>query len=287
MSPKTNPKSIQIMIDLNNLSYIERHNFFVLNQYKIDVKKFIDNLPGHAFEILGVISTLEKNLSDLHYYHNLSVSYGRDRAENYFNYAISLMKLGFISESLEKANKSFEFNNLYRNNNNIMIKHNFCIGDFSSAIKYLNHWNGLYPDAIHNKTEIITNAFDILKHSNISQDELIHFIDGILKIFQSENIYLQDCDFEVVVKEDKRSLKFKYLIDLEYEPLLDIEDKVYEYMLLAPQKIQNLIMVDLDTEDPRLEEFLTHFNNYERENPECYKKVDPVKMDRIAKLIQA
>ena len=52
---------------------------------------------------------------------------------------------------------------------------------------------------------------------------------------------------------------------------------------LLPEKY---IIIDLDTEDPRLEKFLIYLENYEKENKDCFKKVDPDKMDYIAKLIQ-
>jgi len=287
MSPKVKLKSMKIITDINNLSFAKRHNKFVLNAYKNEVEKFINNIPENANEILGVIAALEKNIDQLHYFHKLAVNLGSDKAQSYFNYAISLMKLGFISESIEKATNVFGFNKLHVDNNNILIKHNLCIGDFSNAIKYLNHWNALYKENRYLKTDLINDAYDILEKSNTSQNVLMQFIDGILKIFQREKVYIENCDVEIVGdKKSHQFLKLKYIIDIEYEPLLNIEDKIYEYLLQAPKEIRNIIMIDIDTEDPRLEEFILYLNNYESDNQNCFKELDSDKMDYIAKLIQ-
>lgn len=288
MSPKPKPISIEIIEELNNLSYQERHDPFILNRYKRQAKKLLMKFPNKAYKIFGVIAALEKNIDKLHYNHELALKYTDTKASDYFNYAISLTRLGFLKESIEKAKKSYEYNDLYADNNCLLIENNFLLGDFDSSINYLNYWNKLMPKHKHEDTDLILDAFIILKNSNLKQNELMKFIGGILNIFQEEGIYIQRYGVDIV-EDDKnnKSLKYNYIVDINYEQLLELEEKMYQYLLNDSKKIRNVIMIDLETEDPSLEKFIIHLEKYEKANPGYFKKVDPKKMDYIKNLIQA
>ena len=62
MSPKVKPISAAITNKLNSLSYIERHDQFILNRFKQKAEKIKAKYPSNAYKILGAVATLEKNI---------------------------------------------------------------------------------------------------------------------------------------------------------------------------------------------------------------------------------
>lgn len=287
MSPKLKPINSEITEKLNTLSYKERHDTFVLNRLKQQADKIIAKHPSNAYKLLGAVAALSKDIKELRYNHEMALRYSTKLSEDYYNYAVSLSKLGFKKESIVNSTLCYKHNFTDLVNLDFLIENYYLIGDINNAMKYLKSWERLKPTEKYKNAELIANISDAIEKSNIKQNVLMDFIEGILEIFQKNRIYIQNYGIEIIEDGNgNRILKYNYTIDMEYEQTLDIEDEIYENLSKYPLEIQKNIIIDLDTEDPRLEEFIIYLNNYEKENKACNKEVDPDKMDYIAKLIQ-
>jgi len=287
MSPKVKPISSEITDKLNYLSYKERHDPFILKRFEQLANNILAKQPSNAYKILGAVATLSKNINELRYNHEMALQYSTNLTEDYYNYAISLTKLGFLTESIINSKLCFEYNHAYLENLVLLIENYNFLGDFRNSMKYLKNWNKLKPNEKYKDYKLITDAYEFTKKSSLKQNVLMDFIEGILQIFQKNSIFIQTYGLEIIETDNgDKAIKFNYLVDVEYEQLLDIEDKIYDNLLQSPQEIQKNILIDLDTEDPRLEEFLIYLNNYEKKNKASFKKVDSDKMDYIGKLVQ-
>ncbi len=100
--PKKAPqrKANDIIEALNEIGSAEQGNSFILNRYKREAEKLkTGGQVSEAFIILGMIACLEDDVEAMHSCHKNAIHYSPTSIIANRNYAVSLLKTGFIEEA--------------------------------------------------------------------------------------------------------------------------------------------------------------------------------------------
>jgi hypothetical protein len=99
-----------IIDDLNHIDDdLDRQScVFRLNHYKIDAKKRIQKDPEEAYTILGIISCIENDLSEMHRYHKIAINCSAQSILSLQQYCSSLLTQDLYKEVKEYALIGFE-----------------------------------------------------------------------------------------------------------------------------------------------------------------------------------
>ncbi|MDD2388497.1 MAG: hypothetical protein PHP23_02010 [Desulfobacterales bacterium] len=285
MKPQPKRKADKIIDSLNSLPPDQRHNAFVLGRYKKDAEKLRAVNPGEGFTVLGVIGALEKKPEDMNHYHRLSLEYNKD-IYNYMNYAISLGKLSFLSQTVEFAEKAYAIDEGNIGILNDLIHAAMRAGRFSEAKRGLDRWARLNPHENHPLSDIIFSAERIMSEKKVSMSQVEKLIQDVASVARKRNIYIHTFSPSIFEHDGEQWIKYSYECDALPEEILDLEDEIDIQLAELPSNLTEAIEIEYYADDSELDQFIGQIDDCIKDHPESLSVIDKDLLDRISKLVE-
>lgn len=108
MTPVTKTKMNDLIDQLNEAKKRETPlSVFELHRFKTEAEKLKNADLAEAFTVLGIIASIEGDISEMHRLHQLAITYSSRDPGHLYNYAVSLGWKGLLTEAIEYAKEAY------------------------------------------------------------------------------------------------------------------------------------------------------------------------------------
>lgn len=233
VQPKTIAESLSNRIA--GYQYEQSVPELVLRGFKKDANKLIDISPAHAYHFLGQVAALENKTQDVINNYDIALNYSNDSIL-YYNYAVSLIRVGQHKLALQNLKKGFE---VLGRDVNLVIAYANAFSSFFS-ISYVRKLVPLLTKYRVEQSESIKEILKFFSEFNIQENVLEELMINVRDTIYSHNFLLSptvkyqsfdnsfnvsfivshfnsleqlfDCNYHIA--ETKINLEDKYNIDL-------------------------------------------------------------------------
>lgn|GEM_PF-3783297 len=274
-----------IIDQLNTLSPDRRHNPFVLNRFRQEAEKLKNVNLAFAFSALGVISTLERNIQDVRKNFDLSLSHARERYTSiYLNYAVSLGKLGYLSEAEKVLQTAY---NIFRYDLKILeslMEYSILSGKLRQAYNLIEDWIKLSPNTMCEIGQIIIPAAQEFNKLQYPDDLFENYFAAITKIFRDENLFIAS---ERIISNDgsKPTLYNQYYIDAPGIEINRITETIDSAIKEFPTDLKEFFYFDLPYPESDIENLIVSVEKDIEIPSEKLVDADESQLRRLANLV--
>jgi tetratricopeptide (TPR) repeat protein len=177
MGPQAKELTYQIFERVNSLPYDREPSEFELRSIEKDIAKVrsIDALA--AFQLAGALASVRGDIDAMHRNHKAALRLGSGSTDAWTNYACSLMRLGYLSEGLDKLRNAFSIDPMDVEVLKELIDAAYLSGRFSEAADLLKEFEKRCPNQQHHHATGIGFAQAIQREYKLSDDHTSSLVD--------------------------------------------------------------------------------------------------------------
>lgn len=238
--PKT--KASELVERLNDLIHRNEYSDFVLKQIRRDADSLKKSDVATSFLLLGMVASLEHNLTESREYHEKALKLCDNFVTN-SNYATSLHRLGAITEATRYLERALKFEPENLSTLDKLINNAIAACRFRYAQKLVNRWNSMSPSEQHSDEEMINDFVSVVNEHKVSDEEAkslltlasTHLLtSGATLHFASSGSYLY-----VFEEDSDRWIDYNFIVDKGVDDIVEMNCGLAD---LVAEKIDSNIL---------------------------------------------
>jgi tetratricopeptide (TPR) repeat protein len=184
------PKAHQLLGQLSQLSREDEKNEILMRRLRNEAESLV-NQSGQPTDYiaLGAIDTVLNNPVRVKETFNQGLEKYPNDSQLQSNYAVSLDKLGFVSEAMDYAQRAYESHQGDLLLLNHLIGHCIQSGHLTAAKHWLEQWQRLQPNEPHGYLGFVEKARELLLKSKVSDEAVAALLQISYAVLHDNGIY--------------------------------------------------------------------------------------------------
>lgn len=258
MTPVAKTKSAEIIDKLNDLKIGDAGNYFLLQRFRAAAKAFLNDSPAAAYNVLGAIACLERNVDEMHRYHKYAITLSCNEVDQLCNYSSSLGRLGFVEESYDYSVMAIE---AYHSKPTPELLSSLAFramlaGRFLEASKIIKNCpmkeQKESEGNLFNYQDFVFSAADHISALGLSDQDFSPAIIAVIKSFQSHGYYGFKCTMKLVRDAEGVFILAEYSFPYDDVDFLTVDHtakQVLAGMDLKPE-VRGMLEIDFADNNP-------------------------------------
>ena len=244
MATKTESLADKLFQELNEYSTKRRRDKTAINKMTETAHELIKTDPCRGNLALGVLATFDRRAEAMHVYHRKALEHG-DPTLVYVNYALSLGKLGFFTESVAYAEMAYEADREDLTSLARFITMTLSAGRIKKAFDLLKKWNHVCSDHSCPFTDDIEKGVAIISEAGIDDSDVERVVRTASESFIDHRIYIHEVYFDIAISKNIKRIRMTYELDIPFKELHKIESDIEKRMSAIPKKITRAVVIEL------------------------------------------
>lgn len=220
MIPKKNTQNvIRELIEIEKSGQL---NEFTIKKYTQKAKQIIKTNVDIAggYTILGILFALQGKAQDVRESFDNAIRLNSSSSTIYMNYSLSLLKLGYLSDSFEVCQKAAK---LFPSEQNIyyyLVQRAVVLGKYNVAQEYINKWFQSSKEELAKEKRII----DFALQYNLDEAAIQEYIMLAISLFQrSSSKFIFDLVPRLFSDESGEWIRLSiYMVDISVDNIIDM-----------------------------------------------------------------
>jgi tetratricopeptide (TPR) repeat protein len=234
------PKAHQLLGQLSQLSREDEKNEILMRRLRNEAESLVNQF-GQATDYiaLGAIDTVLNNPVRVKETFNQGLEKYPNDSQLQSNYAVSLDKLGFVSEAMDYAQRAYESHQGDLLLLNHLIGHCIQSGHLTAAKHWLEQWQRLQPNEPHGYLSFVEKARELLLKSKVSDEAVAALLQISYAVLHDNGIYYLP-ERELSIEQDEC-----YLTWITYD--IEIPRSIEESVDLGVELADRFAQTELGT----------------------------------------
>jgi len=184
------PKAQQLLGQISQLSREDEKNEILMRRLRNEAESLVKQ-SGQAndYIALGAIDTVLNNPLRVKETFNQGIEKYPNDSQLQSNYAVSLDKLGFVSEAMDYAQRAYALLQGDLLLLNHLIGHCIHSGHLTAAKHWLAQWQRLQPNEPHGYLGFVEKARELLLQSKVSDEAVAELLQIAYAVLHDNDIY--------------------------------------------------------------------------------------------------
>lgn len=214
---KAKTKGEELGERIDNLSYKDRRNPFLLNRLKKEAEDSIKVDPINAYSILGAIARFQDKIDDIHKYFKIITTKFPYDFIGYVNYCVSLMNAGYFDEAIKYAHRAYELNPTDPFCIERLIDCYWGAGKYISGMEWVLKAEGMKLEYLSEKIQVFKEINSFLNEKHVSEESFVESVNLAYSLLHKNGIYHSrpniSPSFEILEDEDSKWLNYEIHLD--------------------------------------------------------------------------
>lgn len=279
--PKT--KAAELIFDITSFDLGDRQNQILLHKYKKQAKEYLSKDPCGFSIVLGVISTLERNLDEMHHWFKQAMRVSPGSSVSVHNYAISLGHLGYYADAIKLLTPVYEKDQSNLDLLDDLIVHQMLSGSITLAYHSIQKWTQLCSTP-HWLTGDLERAVRVLQLGGYGDSDVESLRQTTIAPLQQRNIFIGNELFMARFDEENAWIQYDIIPDIVGDVFIEVEQELDD--ILENYSSSILDYVEVLYTDPEIDRFIEKFRDSDTSSP--FHNIVPIneeQMKRIAGLV--
>jgi tetratricopeptide (TPR) repeat protein len=184
------PKAQQLLKQISQLSREDEKNEIKMRRLRNEAESLVKQFgQANDYIALGAIDTILNNPLRVRESFNQGLSKYPNDSQLQSNYAVSLDKLGFVSEAMDYAQRAYTLHQGDLLLLNHLIGHCIQSGHLTAAQHWLEQWQRLQPNKPHGYLDFVEKARELLLNFKVSDEAVVELIQIAYAVLHDNGIY--------------------------------------------------------------------------------------------------
>ena len=211
---KPKSKASQLIEQVNALRLQEERDDFTLRKIRKEVEDLRATDAYSTYMLLGMLASIEHDINGVRKYHSKALKMHPNDLEANTNYSTSLGHLGFYTEAREFAEKAYLADQADLELLDFLIEQSWVSGRIRDAHKWLERWDAVTPKDADPRSEIISEASELLDEDGVSDDDVEKLLQLKMSVLHKQEIYPSDSLIDTLEDEESRWLNYFFEVRL-------------------------------------------------------------------------
>jgi tetratricopeptide (TPR) repeat protein len=279
--PKT--KAVELISDIKNFGLDDRQNQILLHKYKKQAKEYLAKDPCGFSIVLGVLSTLERNLDEMHHWFKQAMRVSPGSSVSVRNYAISLGHLGYYADAVKLLTPVYEKDQSNLELLDCLIVYQMSAGSITDAYNSIQKWMQLCSTP-HWLTGDLECAVRVLQLGGYSDSDVESLRQTTIAPLQQRNVFIGTELFMGRFDEENAWIQYDIIPDVVGDAFREVEQELDDILENSSSSI--LDYVEVLYTDPEIDNFVEKLRGSDKSS--SFHEIVPIseeQMKRIAGLV--